>query len=280
MLDGFYTFGGGHFWEDVFYYQKWRIQRNTTSKKYRLLDNWDICRFEGSFEECRQAFIRFIEVFELPRQRGPMVIMLPGFGQSKNIFKPLWRVLIKHNFSAAAVNCPTMQKGLDAHVRQLTFFLNNMEDVSEVSFVTSGVGNVFLKKLFMQDAPWQKKLKIGRIVEVCPLNHGSSLLTRLSKNKLMAFVLGPLAAELEPQQIEKLRPLPKRIETGIILRRCIFKSIWQKIFAPNGAAVDAESERKFEKATDAIEISSCRLNIFDTFQVLNSVVKFLTTGKF
>ena len=60
MFGGFYTMGGGHFWEDVFFYQKWRIQRNYISKKCRLLDNWDISRFEGSFEECRKSFIQYI----------------------------------------------------------------------------------------------------------------------------------------------------------------------------------------------------------------------------
>ena len=50
----FFTLGGKQFWEDVFYYQKWRIQRHYRTRKYRLLDNWDICRAKGTFEECRK----------------------------------------------------------------------------------------------------------------------------------------------------------------------------------------------------------------------------------
>ena len=64
----FFTFGGGQFWEDVFYYQKWRIQRNYESKQYRLLDSWDIKRHKGSFEDCRKAFLKLIEAYELPRR--------------------------------------------------------------------------------------------------------------------------------------------------------------------------------------------------------------------
>ena len=106
MKSDFFTFGGGHAWEDVFFYQKWRIQRNYTSKKCRLLDNWDIRRHEGTFEECRKAFIKYIEAYELARQKGHMVIMIPGLGESKNVFKPLWREVLKDRFMVAAVNYP------------------------------------------------------------------------------------------------------------------------------------------------------------------------------
>ena len=100
----FFTFGGGQFWEDVFFYQKWRIQRNLESKKYRLLDAWDIERHRGSFEECRKAFVKFIDVYQMPRQKGPMIIMLHGFAESKNVFRPLWRKALKKGYLVAAIN--------------------------------------------------------------------------------------------------------------------------------------------------------------------------------
>ena len=85
MRFSFFTFGGSQFWADVFFYQKWRIQRNCVSKTYRLLDAWDIVRHKGTFEECRKAFINYIDIYELPRQDGKMIVMLHGFGENKNI---------------------------------------------------------------------------------------------------------------------------------------------------------------------------------------------------
>ena len=280
MLEGFYTFGGGHFWEDVFFYQKWRIQRNYVTKKCRLLDNWDISRFEGSFEECRQAFIKFIEAFELPRQKGHMIIMLPGLGESKNIFKPLWRAALKDGFMAAAVNYPSTQKEIDGHVRQLDFFLNHLEDVEQVSFVTHGVGSIILKRLFMLDTPWRQKLKMGRIVEVGPQNHGSRLLKKLSKSKLFGFILGPMAAEMDPSYIEKIPPLPKGIEKGIVLCESPWIKLAEKLTGTSTPQPNLEAERQFEKATDIVEISSRKWNIFNTPAVVEAVTKFLLTGKF
>ncbi len=280
MFGGFYTLGGGHFWEDVFFYQKWRIQRNYVTKKCRLLDNWDISRFEGSFEECRRAFIQFIEAFELPRQKGHMVIMLPGLGESKNIFKPLWRAVLKEGFLAAAVNYPSTQKEIDGHVRQLDFFLNHLEDVEKVSFVTNGAGSIILKRLFMLETPWRQHLKIGRAVEVRPLNHGSRLLKKLSRSKLFGFILGPMAAEMSPAEIEKIPPLPKEIETGIVLSESLLTRILEKLTGTGNERPNPEAEKQFEKAADVVEITSHKWNIFNSKDVTDAVTKFLLTGKF
>lgn len=143
----FFTMGGSQLWEDVFFYQKWRIQRNYRTKEYRLLDPWDVQRHSGGFENCRRAFLDYIEIYEISRQRGHMVIMLHGLGDSKNIFKPLWRAVLKEGMMAAAINYPSTRKRIDSHVRQLDFLLNHLEDVQEVSFVTKGVGGIVLRKL-------------------------------------------------------------------------------------------------------------------------------------
>ena len=60
MSFDFFTFGGNRNWGDIFFYQKWRIQRNINAKEYRLLDPWDISRKDGSFEECRKKFVDYV----------------------------------------------------------------------------------------------------------------------------------------------------------------------------------------------------------------------------
>ena len=280
MLDGFYTMGGGHFWEDVFFYQKWRIQRNYINKHCRLLDNWDICRMEGSFDECRKEFIKYIEAFEIARQKGHMIIMLPGWAESKNIFKPLWRAAIKEGFMAAAINYPSTQKDLDGHVRQLDFLLNHLEDVEQVSFVAKGGGCVVLKKLFMLETPWRKRLKMGRIVEVAPLNHGSELLHSLSNNSIFNFVLGPAAKEMSPYNIERLPALPKDLETGVVINHSLTTKLIEKITANDTPTYSLEEEQKFEKAKDIVEFKCRKLNLFKNPKIVDAVIKFLMTGKF
>ncbi len=280
MKDDFYTCGGGYFWEDVFFYQKWRIQRNYVSKKCRLLDNWDIRRHEGSFEECRQAFIKYIEAYEIARQKGHMIIMIHSLGQTKNIFKPLWRLALKHKFMAAAVNYPSSQKDIESHAKQFNFFLNHLEDVDTVSFVSFGTGNLILQKLFSEKAAWQKKLKISRIVEVAPCLNGNNLLAYLAKFKPFAFVLGPTAAELSEDRIAKIN-FKSGVETGLILTN---KPIWAKFFelilhktTPN---ISPQEAMLITGARDVTYIATHNINVFDNQRICEETVKFLKDGKF
>lgn len=276
----FFTFGGSQFWADVFFYQKWRIQRNCVSKSYRLLDSWDIVRHRGTFEECRKAFVNYIDIYELPRQSGPMIVMLHGFGENKNIFKPLWRKALDRGYMAAAVNYPSMQCNIESHVRQLIFLLNNMEDTEEVSFVSSGVGGILLRKLFSINAPWQQKLRIGRIVQVCPPNHGCRLIHKLSRNPLTRWIFGPMTEELSEENIAKIPGFPPEVEVGIIYCRIPNKGFYAWLPERIHKLLPDKNESKLAGATDFIEISNSQRNVFKNRSVVSAVMNFIDLGRF
>lgn len=212
----FFTMGGTQRWEDVFFYQKWRIQRNYKTKEYRLLDNWDIRRATGSFDDCYKKFLKMIEVYQLSRQRGHMVVMLHGLGQDKNIFKPLWREVIHYGFMAAALNYPSTYKKVDSHVRQLDFFLNHLEDVSEVSFITYGCGALVLRKLLYFDAAWKHKIKLRKIIEINPPSKGSNFWKFIGKFKCGQKLFGPILADLSPTGAQKIPEYNQNYKVGII----------------------------------------------------------------
>ena len=280
MNNQFYTMGGGHFWEDVFFYQKWRIQRNYITKRCRLLDNWDIRRHEGTFEECRKAFIKYIEIYELGRQKGHMVVMLHGLGQSKNVFKPLWRIVLQNNMMAAAINYPSTQKNIESHARQIDFFLNHLLDVEKVSFVTYGLGGILLQVLLNRDSDWKKHLKIGRIVEISPPNHGDRLLFKLSGNKISEFILGPVSREMGQRRIESIPPLPKNIEFGIIRSSSWWNKYFRKLTKTENLQLSAQEEKRFSNAKEVIDIPDNHWNIFDNEKITGSIINFLVKGKF
>lgn len=280
MKDDFYTFGGGHFWEDLFFYQKWRIQRNYVTKKCRLLDNWDIRRHEGSFEECRKAFVNYIEAHQIARQKGHMVVMIHSIGQPKNIFKPLWRKVLSEGMLAAAVNYPSTQKPLSAHVKQFHFFLNHLEDVDKVSFVTYGAGNLLLQALFKEKAEWQKKLELGRVVEVSPYTYGSKLWNKLGSMKLIDFVVGPMAKDLSPKKVALL-PQITAMETGIISTgRNFVETILEMLTRTTMPYHSLVEVKKDAKAKSIIEIDDNHFNVFKNPEVCEKVALFLKKGVF
>ena len=276
----FFTFGGGQFWEDVFFYQKWRIQRNYNSKKYRLLDPWDIRRHKGSFEECRKAFIKFIEIYEISRQHGHMVIMLHGLTDSKNIFKPLWRAVLAEGYMAAAINYPSTRKQIDAHIRQIDFLLNNLEDITEISFITKGCGGLILRKLLNYRSPWHEKIKISRIVQISPPNQGSAFLEKLSKFAIFRWIFGPMLEEASYERAVKLPLLPKKVKAGIIFCDHPINRISQFLPKSFKKLLPVAKEADLEGVSDKIHVKNIKFNILENKKTIDATVNFLKRGTF
>ena len=280
MRFDFFTLGGSQFWEDVFFYQKWRIQRNCRSKTYRLLDNWDIKRHEGGFEDCRRAFVKYIEIYQLSRQRGHMIIMLHGLGDSKNIFKPLWRKALEEGYMAAAINYPSTRKDIESHVRQLEFLLEHLEDVTEVSFVTKGIGGIILQKLMSLDSNWQKRLKINRIVEVSPPNQGCSFLTKLGKYNFIRWLFGSVISEISKKDVTRIPPFPHHIDVGVISKQCPF--MWLAHLLPQKlkSFFPTSNEAKMNHAKEIIHIKTGIWNPFKNKKIVNACINFIKKGTF
>jgi len=279
MKFDFFTFGGGQFWEDVFFYQKWRIQRNHKTKKYRLLDNWDIRRHEGTFEECRQAFVKFIEVYEIGRQKGHMIIMLHGLGDTKNIFKPLWRKVLENGYMAAAINYPSTRKNMASQIRQLDFLMNNLEDVIEVSFVTKGIGGIILRELLNGNSPWLEKIKINRIVQINPPNQGSKWLGMLAKSRFMRWLLGPMLAQMTPANVAKIPGFKKNRQVGVIYADFPLKR-WAA-FLPQKMRknLPLREEAMLEGIKEIVVIKNTKLNLLNNPKVVSCAANFIANGK-
>ncbi len=279
MRFDFFTLGGSQLWADLFFYQKWRIQRYFESQTCRLLDPWDIKRHEGSFESCLKAFYKYIEIYELPRQKGHMIIMLHGLFDSKNIFKPLWREALKNNFLAAAVNYPSSQQRITTHVNQLETFLDNLIDVTEISFVTKGIGNLILRELLARPSQWQKKLKIKRIVEIAPVNQGSKLFQLLYKYKMFNMLFGPILKDCIPAKVAYMPNIDSKYELGIIdcktpllnLIKILPDSIKNRIYNENEAFTESK--------TSYIKIDNWHINPLNNKDIVSMTINFLKSGK-
>lgn len=280
MRFNFFTFGGGQFWEDVFFYQKWRIQRHYKTKEFRLLDPWDIKRYEGGFEECRQAFVKYISIYQMPRQRGHMIIMLHGLADSKNVFKPMWRAALKENFLAAAVNFPSTRKRTDSFVKQLNFFLNHLEDVQEVSFISLGIGGIVLRKLLASNEPWLSQLKINRAVEVCPPNQGSFLLTKLSKFKFFRFILGPVISEMDRAHALEWQKLRLKTEVGVIYTHQTKRGLLRFLPQVCSRLFCTREQAFLPQARDDVFIVNWHLNPFKNKHIVEACLHFIKHGYF
>ena len=274
----FFTFGGSFFWEDVFFYEKWRIQRHCFTKRYRLLDSWDIRRASGTFEKCQKAFIKYMDCYEITKQNSHMVILIHGYMDSKNIFKNLWRKLILTNSTVAAINYPSLFRGALSNSYQLLFFLNHMEDIDEVSFVTKGAGNLVLRKMLnlpLELQTFRESVQIRNIVEINPIIKGNIFCDLLNKFKIFNFILGPMIEDMTEKQIKNLPSIPSEIKSLKIFSESKGHSLLVNLLKICKFPTD---DTKYNKK-DSIVILEKPLNVLSNDSVLNNTVKFINNGK-
>ncbi len=274
----FFTFGGSLFWEDVFFYQKWRIQRHCITKKYRLLDSWDIRRASGTFEKCQKAFVDCIDCYEITKQPKKLIILLHGYMDSKNIFKKLWRKLILTNATVAALNYPSVFRSSVACAHQLLFFLNHADGIEEVSFVTKGCGNLVLRQalhLPLELQNFRESIKIKNIVEINPVIEGSLLCDLLNKFKIFNFLLGPMILDMTEKKIKNLPDFPDEV-------RCLKIFSKSKTFMALIKLLEIckfpVSESKYKKK-NAVFIKGSTFRTLENEEILNCTVKFINNGK-
>ena len=278
MKFDFFTFGGFLFWEDVFFYQKWRIQRHCITKKYRLLDSWDIRRESGNFEDCQKAFIDCINCYEITKQPKHLVILLHGYMDSKNIFKNLWRKFVLTKSSVAALNYPSTFRNSLAVAHQLLFFLNHTEDVEEVSFVTKGCGNLVLRNalnLPLKSQTFRETMRIRNIVEINPVVKGCFLCELLGRYKIFRFLLGPMIDDMTEKKIENLPSIPSDIcSLKIFSKSKTFKMLINILRLCRFPVNEDKNECK-----DCIYIEGDTFKTLNNEKILNYTVKFINNGK-
>jgi len=278
MNFSFFTFGGALFWEDVFFYQKWRIQRHCFSKKYRLLDSWDIRRASGTFENCRKAFIECIDSYEITKQPNHMIILLHGYADGKNIFKNLWRKLILTNSSVASLNYPSLFRNSTESALQLLFFLNHMEGIEEVSFVTKGAGNLVLEKALNMPIEYQTfsdKVVIKNVVELNPVVRECFLCELLDKIKIFNFLLGPMFKDMTESKLKNSAGIPLNIN----YIKIFCESRGYKLFAKTFGISREDNDIKSNKNKRIIYLKTNKFKSLHSEEVLNFIVKFINNGK-
>lgn len=278
MSFSFFTFGGSFFWEDVFFYQKWRIQRHCITKKYRLLDSWDIRRASGTFDTCQKAFINNIECYELTKQPKHMIILLHGYMDSKNIFKPLWRKLVLTNSTVAAINYPSLFRDSISNAYQLLFFLNHMDDIEEVSFVTKGCGNLVLRQtlnLPLELQTYLSNTRIRSIVEINPTIKGNILCDLISKFRIFKFIFGPFIGDMTEARMKNMPDIPNQINSLKIFSKSKKDALIDNLLKKYNLSTD----EKKKNAKNIIYIKGNSFNTLENEEVLNNTVKFINNGK-
>jgi pimeloyl-ACP methyl ester carboxylesterase len=192
------TLGGDQFWADEFIRSGWRIQRNSFSGHYRLLDPDNYRKALGTYDACRTRFDELADVENISPKSKRAVILLHGLGRSRDCMAPLGDYLAEHGgFEVVNVSYPSTQADVREHALSLSLVLDNLEGIEEVNFVAHSLGNLvvrdWLKEHYVAE---ESKFKLGRFVMLGPPNNGAQLARNFKDNRLWRAFSGPSGKQL------------------------------------------------------------------------------------
>jgi pimeloyl-ACP methyl ester carboxylesterase len=195
------TLGGKQFWQDVYVYAGWRIQRNVRTGHHRLLDPNDVRQASGSFEAAMSCFDMLKSSNRITPISRHVVVLIHGIARSTGTFSKMKLRLRAAGFEAVAISYPSTRDTIEAHAAALETLLNRLEDADMVSFVAHSMGGLVIRQLLAIESSWNKRMSLGRVIMIAPPNQGS-VVARLLKNfPPYAFLYGKSGQQLLPETV-------------------------------------------------------------------------------
>ena len=277
----FFTLGGKQLWEDLFFYQGWRIQRHVITRRCRLLDDWDIRRESGQIAVCRAAFLKYAEVFQLPKPKSKAVFFIHGFGGTKDSFAKMAKEFQSAGYTPIAINYSSFYRTFDSVVEQINALIKNLNGIKELNFVAYGLGGLVLRKLLSKSWEWQNKMRIGRVVIIDTPNRGALWGEEASHSPLWLKILGPMTMIYSPDFFDQVPDFSPNIDVGAIttwhpflqrLQRFLPRS-WRNLFQN-----PKHNSTKNTKAT--VTFKSSYFNGCKDKKVISHCINFIKSGKF
>ena len=207
------TLGGSQFWSDELIYHDWRIQRNAVTNHCRLLDEKDVRRAWGTFEQCQASFESLKREQGLPPLSGRVVLVLHGLGRSRKSMNPLCRYLKKHpDLTVMNVSYATTRRTLQQHAQSLARVIENLgDDVREINFVAHSLGNIVVRQYLHDHTAGEpaKRLdpRIRRMVMLGPPNQGARFATWFKDQAMARWLVGSVLTDLANDANQLSAPL-------------------------------------------------------------------------
>ena len=230
MKSDFFTLGGRFLWNDVFYYQGWKIQRRVHKNHYRLLDSHNIRRKSGTFEVCKDTLLKYIAACEIREPSKDIVILIHGFGRTQKSLKPLETAIREKNLDTVIFNYSSFSLNLKSIAEMLLAFTRNFTNSPRLYFVTVGAGCLVLRKLFGICDNY-RELNIKGIININPLNSGSDFAFLVSRVGIFRKIFGPMLTDITPDMAIKISKIPQDIPFYIIFSPSKLSVLTKRLFA-------------------------------------------------
>ena len=263
------TLGGTQFWSDVEWRSGWKIQENVLTGHCRLLDEGRVRRAWGGLRHCQTVLDERVGDGE---PVGHLVVLLHGLGRSWRSMEPMAKALEQAGFGVATVAYPSTRAKLEQHSRNLTRLLNQLEQVSRVSFVTHSFGGLVVRKALAADAAWRDRIELGRVVQLAPPNQGSQLARRLRRTPVR-WLLGPCLETVASEEARSLPILP--CEFAVVAGGRSNGSGWNVLIEGDDDGIVGVAETELAGTTTSLVVRELHTFLMQNEEVIESTVRYL-----
>ena len=211
------------------------------------------------------------------------VALLHGLALNAFSMKKIGTGLQDAGYHTCRIDYPSRHYSIDTLVSQ--FILPALsacfpEETRPIRFVTHSMGGILLRQLAtLPNAP-----NIGRVVMICPPNHGSEIVDHLGDWKVFGLWNGPAGRELGtdsnsvPNRLNRLGPPP--FEFGVIAANHSVEPLFSEwIPGVDDGKVSVEST-KLPGMRDFVEIEASHTYVLLRGETVKQVVSFMNHGRF
>jgi pimeloyl-ACP methyl ester carboxylesterase len=217
------TFGGQQFWTDVRFVGGWRVQNNSETKHFRLIDSKNVRHAWGNQLHCDQVLDQAIANGDPQYCQGPLVIILHGLSRTSKPMRPLAKYLQNEGgYTVINFEYASTRKRVGEHAIALRSVIDGLgPGVTEINLVGHSLGNIVVRRYLADNADpgtgRQGDPRIKRAVMIGPPNQGSRMARLLKSSRLFQTFAGASGSQLS-QSWEELEPTlaTPEFEFGII----------------------------------------------------------------
>ena len=282
-LTKFRTLGGTQFWSDQLIFHDWRIQRNTVTKHYRLLDGKNYRHTWGTFERCQTTLSELKSQSKAPPIDGKVVIVLHGLGRTRNSMSGMSRYLQQHSdYTVLSMSYASTRARVRDHAQSLNQVIRGLPEAQEINFVAHSLGNLVIRAYLKErNKRPVGSPSLGRIVMLAPPNQGSSMARRFKDNKVVRSVWGVSGDEIASHWPELSRQLAvPDCPFGIIAGKSERSVLNNPLIEGSDDLVVTVEETHLPGARDFLITPAVHTYLMDHAEVQVATLRFLQHGYF
>ena len=275
------TAGGTQFWTDHVWREGYRIQNNSVTDHWRLLDPADVRRAWGSREQCDQALQRLCARERVPQESRHFVVLLHGLMRTRHSMRALEDALRQAGYEdVIRMSYASTRRSITEQALALRELLEGLPAGSTLSFVGHSMGNIVTRRLLgdlQRDGdPAGLLPRCRAMVMLGPPNQGAAISRLLAPTGLYGFITGPGGLELGPgwqDFVEHLAtpPFPFAIVIGDVSNRALTNPLLKE----KSDFIVTVEETRLPGAEEEIKVSAYHSFLPSDRETIEATIAFL-----